>query len=85
LDLWRVRLGITKSLSGNSVLLDTSSQSGNQAGWSRIAAPPLDRSQGFTLLFTAQLNATYCNSESAKRCVFTTGAAKHLKHCLMSW
>ena len=53
---------ITKSLSGDSVRLDTSTLTDNQAGWSRIAVPPLNRSQGFTLLFTAQLNAEVHNS-----------------------
>jgi len=68
-------LGITKSLSGNSVLLDTSSQSGNQAGWSRIAAPPLDRSRGFTLLFTAQLNAeAHLNNNRAGFSVIVLGS-----------
>jgi len=54
--------GITKSPSGNSVLLDTSTLAGNQAGWSRLAVPPLDRDRGFTLWFTAQLNAEAHNN-----------------------
>lgn len=55
-------LGIAKSLSGDSVRLDTSTLVDNQAGWTRVAVPPLDRSQGFTLLFTAQLNAEAHNN-----------------------
>jgi hypothetical protein len=67
--------GITKSLSGNSVLLDTSTQSGNQAGWSRVAVPPLDRSQGFTLLFSAQLNTeTHNNGNRAGFSLIVLGA-----------
>ena len=68
-------VGIIKTLSGNSVLLDTSSQSGNQAGWSRIAAPPLDRSRGFTLLFTAQLNTeAHLNNNRAGFSVIVLGS-----------
>jgi len=67
--------GITKTMSGNSVLLDTSSLSGNQAGWSRIAAPPLDRSRGFTLLFTVQLNAeAHLNNNRAGFSVILLGS-----------
>jgi hypothetical protein len=68
-------VGITKSLSGNSVLLDTSAQSGNQAGWSRVAVPPLDRSRGFTLLFTAQVNAeAHLNNNRAGFSVIVLGS-----------
>ncbi len=52
-----IDFGTTKTMAGNSVLLDTSASTLTSAGWSRVAAPPLDRSRGFTLLFTAQLNA----------------------------
>ena len=57
-------LGTAKSLSGDSVLLDTSAQANNQAGWSGIAVPPLDRNLGFTLLFTVQLNDEAHNNDS---------------------
>jgi hypothetical protein len=67
--------GITKSMSGNSVLLDTSAQTGNQAGWSRVAAPPLNRSQGFVLLFTAQVNTeAHSNSNRAGFSVILLGS-----------
>lgn len=55
-------LGIGVSLSGTSVRLDTTTLVQNQAGWSRILVPPLDRKLGFTLLFTAQLNAEAHNN-----------------------
>lgn len=48
--------GITRGVTGGSVFLDTSTLANNQSGWSRVAVPPLDQSQGFTLLFTVQLN-----------------------------
>ena len=67
--------GITKSLSANSVLLDTSTLSGNQAGWSRVAVPPLDRRKGFTLLFTAQLDAeVHSNTNRAGFSVIVLGS-----------
>jgi len=67
--------GITKSMSGNSVLLDTSALTGNQAGWSRVAAPPLNRSQGFVLLFTAQVNTeAHSNSNRAGFSIIVLGS-----------
>ena len=57
-----IDFGTLKTMAGNSVLLDTSVSTLTSAGWSRIAAPPLDRSRGFTLLFTAQLNAEAHNN-----------------------
>lgn len=67
--------GITKNVAGDSVLLDTSAQAGNQAGWSRLAIPPLDRSQGFTLLFTVQLNAeAHINTNRAGFSVIVLGS-----------
>jgi hypothetical protein len=55
-------LGIVKSESESSALLDTSTLVNNQAGWSRQATPPLDGNLGFTLLITVQLNAEAHNN-----------------------
>lgn len=67
--------GIARSVSGNAVLLDTSTSAGNQAGWSRAAIPPLDRDMGFTLLFTTQLTAeAHGNSNRAGFSVIVLGS-----------
>ena len=55
-------VGIVKNVAGGSLLFDTSTLADNQAGWSRIAVPLLDRSRGFTLLFTTQLNVEAHNN-----------------------
>lgn len=66
---------VSRSLSGNSVLLDTSTRVGAQAGWSRLAEPTLDREAGFTLLFTAKLNAeAHTNHHRAGFSVILLGA-----------
>ncbi|MHC1766215.1 MAG: hypothetical protein AB9869_18265 [Verrucomicrobiia bacterium] len=44
------------------VVLDTSAAASTQAGCSQVMAPGLDRAQGFSLLFTAQLDAETHNS-----------------------
>lgn len=43
-------------------VLNTSLEASTQAGWSRVMAPGLDRAQGFTLVFTAELPAETHNS-----------------------
>lgn len=47
---------ITKTATNNSVLLDTTSTTQISAGWTLLAAPPLDRSAGLALAFTARVN-----------------------------
>src|SRR3982751_4411008 len=49
--------GASQTLTNNSVVLDTSASAGTQAGYNRTDTGPLDRTNGFTLLFSAQLNA----------------------------
>lgn len=66
---------ITKTMTENSVLLDTTSTAANQAGWSPLAAPLLDRTGGFALAFTARLNAeTHNNNNRAGFSVIALGA-----------
>jgi hypothetical protein len=51
-------LGIySDTLVNDSVLLDTTTITSTQAGWGDYSPPDLNRSNGFTLLFTAMLNA----------------------------
>jgi hypothetical protein len=47
----------TDTLANNSVLLDTSATTATEAGWTFASTPDLNRSNGFTLLFTGMLNA----------------------------
>jgi len=47
----------TDVVTNNSVLLDTSATTSTEAGWTEGSPPDLNRANGFTLLFTAQLNA----------------------------
>jgi hypothetical protein len=62
-----VNFGSVVELATNgSALLDTTSSTLNSDGWSQIAAPGLDRFAGFSLLFTAKLNAeTHNNANRA--------------------
>ncbi|MEI6074504.1 MAG: hypothetical protein WCS94_02950 [Verrucomicrobiota bacterium] len=70
-----IDFGTIKTMAGNSVLLDTSTSTFTSAGWSRAAAPPLDRIRGFTLLFTARLNAeTHNNGNRAGFSVIVLGS-----------
>src|SRR5271170_1712611 len=44
-------------VTNGSVLLDTTAANSTQAGWSAVTVADLNRTNGFTLLFTARLNA----------------------------
>jgi len=48
---------VTKTLTNNSVLLDTSATPSTQAGWSQIIPGSLNRTNGFTLLVSALLDS----------------------------
>jgi hypothetical protein len=66
---------VTKSLVDNSALLDTSGALSTQAGWSRISVTNLNRTNGFSLLFTALLNAeTHASTNRAGFSVIVLGA-----------
>jgi hypothetical protein len=47
----------TKTLVNNSVLFDTTTTVNTEAGWSEITAADLNRTNGFTLLFTVLVNS----------------------------
>jgi hypothetical protein len=47
----------TQTLTNSAVVLDTSVSAGTQAGYSRTDMAPLDRTNGFTLVFSAQINS----------------------------
>lgn len=59
-----VTFGATQTLTNNGVLLDTSASSSVQAGYSRTAPGLLNRTNGFTLLFTAQMISEAHNNAS---------------------
>jgi hypothetical protein len=49
--------GATETLTNGAVALDTTAATGGYAGYSRLAATSLDHVHGFTLLFSARLDA----------------------------
>ena len=49
--------GTPAALTNESVFIDTSSAAGIQAGWAELAPVPLNRTNGFTVLFTLQLES----------------------------
>jgi hypothetical protein len=48
---------VTKTLTNNSVFMDTSATLSTQAGWSQIIPTSLNRTNGFTLLLSALLDS----------------------------
>ncbi len=61
--------GATQGVVNGSVLLDTTLPGSVQAGWTRSSPTPLQRTNGFTLLFTAQVIAE--NHSSTNRAGFS--------------
>jgi hypothetical protein len=47
----------TEQITNNSVLLDTTLTNTTEAGWGQVTTEDLNRTNGFSLLFTAMLNA----------------------------
>jgi hypothetical protein len=47
----------TETLTGNTVMLDTTASTSTEAGWSEVSPEDLNRTNGFTLQFTLQMNS----------------------------
>jgi hypothetical protein len=64
-----------ESLVNDSVLLDTTAILTTEAGWSLVPATPLDRAQGYSLLFDLQVNAeTHSSTNRAGFSVICLGS-----------
>ncbi len=68
----------TETFANNSAFLDTSASTLTEAGWSEISAADLNRTNGFTLLFTVQINSeTHVSTNRAGFSVIVLGDDKH--------
>ena len=57
-----VNFGVHELATNGSAMLDTTSSTLSSAGWGQVVSPELNRSAGFSLLFTLKLNAELHNS-----------------------
>jgi len=68
----------TETFENNSAFLDTTATASTEAGWSQISAADLNRTNGFTLLFTVQINSeTHVSTNRAGFSVIVLGDDKH--------
>jgi len=57
-----VNFGVLELATNGSASLDTTSTTLNSAGWGQVVSPGLDRSAGFSVLFSVKLNGELHNS-----------------------
>jgi hypothetical protein len=68
---------VTKTVTNDSVLFDTSATTSTEAGWSEFGAADLNRTNGFTLLFNVLLNSeTHVSTNRAGFSIIVLGDDK---------
>lgn len=69
---------VTRFLTNNSVLFDTTATTGTQGGWSEASGAALNRTGGFTLLFNVLINSeTHVSTNRAGFSIIVLGNDEH--------